>query len=320
MLIQKGTFINIDKFSLVFLETGAATSVKPCQPLESSAYNPASGQVGYSSSSSKSVGQNTMIERGNACTKAFFHWELEYSNSLLSPCTRRTFGKFMDLPFNAWAKCTPEMFVHVLSAQELTQEEERLIGSQYLSKELRGQLLGPLSEEPQLPFGRGACRFPEEYYGDESIIEFSPSMKAKAVKAMIAANLQWFISDWLCSDKYDIIQALQHPAACSSLPIERQLAIGMIREWIILPRFGTMNMFWLAHEEMRSEGYGLIHFSGSMRVEKVRQLLEGSPPHHLAFIDVLLDIGYDPYDFTDALEDNYALDPECSRAVRVSPP
>lgn len=86
------------------------------------------------------------------------------------------------------------------------------------------------------------------------------------VKGTMAGAVECFMSHFLCNHS-NLIECFNHPDAQAKLTPELKLAVGIMREVLILPRFGSMRNFWVTYKQMVDEGG---HLADKLEDKRIR--------------------------------------------------
>lgn len=233
---------------------------------------------------------------------AFVRWHLDNDATELSPeLKEETFGRFLNLPFATWLnESRLEGDVEEWSRLGFQPSEDLLscLGARFMPPSLLDRLLGPHQPHLPLPFQRGACIWGEEYEVLRLTMEQreDPEVIKLALKGIIPVCIQWFFYYYLC-ERHELISAFQHPAS-TGLSDKSKLAIGIMREVIIIPRFGSMRYFWLHHAQMMKEGGRFLGFVGRKPFgeKQIKEILSDSPDD-VTMLEVALAMGMSKTDF-----------------------
>lgn len=237
-----------------------------------------------------------------SCLKAYVEWHLDTDDTLLSPTLENTHGSFMNLPFKVWLDCDSSPLARDFAqwnhlGYQPSPMVMRCLGSVMMTGSLRDRLLGPSIPDADLgriAFTRGKCKWGSEYWQIKATKEQlnDVNFERASYKGMIACIVQWYIYHYLAHGN-DLVHILYEPGKASGVPDDIKLAIGVMRECLIYPRFGSVRNFWLVHDRMMMEGGKLIGYwreDEDRGVERVYEVLK-EDGEATAMLDLLLDLG-----------------------------
>lgn len=243
------------------------------------------------------------------CLSRFVKWHLSLDQTELAPDTMGTYGKFLSLPMKVWLINDDIDYKELFDA--LVLEKIPLmpallcsLGGQYMPPQLRERLLGPSRPDlkmPPLAFKRRNITLGTEYGmynggdGDDNAVE--EDIIKSSIRGRIACSLQSFFFKFLCQ-RCELISTFNHPAAQSGLSKDHQLAVGVMREVLILPHFGSMYNFWMKHAEMIEDGGKLLelYWIRPIFAADIRSRISDDPDTSCMF-QLCLDIGMSPASF-----------------------
>lgn len=222
----------------------------------------------------------------------YVDWHLGRDSTMLS-LEEETNGKFNTLPFLKW----------LLSNKALPSGIE----GQCMPVALIELLTGPDQSLPSTipPFQRWSPLWGKEYKMMKRVTLKQMGdrvLAAKAVKGGIALYIHHLLNRYLCSPN-ELISTFAHPKH-AELSEEGKLAVGIMRECLLIPRFRSMYEFWMKHGKMIDAGGKFMgYYQPSPFDTTVILDLIQDDPSATAMYKLCLDLGMPRTNFDFALTD-----------------